>query len=327
MRQWTRSHTDVRDLVDRLGPGPWTRSELIDAGWSVEKVRAAEHAGRIVRLRRGHYAVATVTSHERWQAALRAAGPDAVLSHESAALLHGLWLPRRPPSGVQVTRSGGIERHHAGLRVHGSRLTAEHVTDVAGIPVTTIARTAMDVARGCSLPEAMVVVDSAARAIIGTVSDEDLRVLRSFRRRAELTQVATQALWAAFDSVRTWPGSVAARGAVLLVEPASESPYESLSRGWIREANLPTPLVAYGVSGASGAEYVADFGWEDRRLLAEVDGMSKYGATSEQVAVSLRAERRREQDLRDAGWELVRWNSGDGRRVVLQRLKRALTDR
>ncbi|MFC6236830.1 hypothetical protein [Longivirga aurantiaca] len=258
------------------------------------------------------------------RAALAKAGAGAAVSHETAAIVRTLWLPRRPSSLIHLTRGGAIERTHQGVRLHGSRLPEEFVEDLDGMPVTTVARTAVDVARGLTLPDAMTVIDSAARLLIQQASGEDLRVLRSVSRRAELLPLALAPLNEAFASVWTWPGTVVVRGAIELVDPASESPHESRSRGWMYEAKLPMPRTAYEVQGASGAWYASEFGWEKERVLGEVDGIEKYGRTGDEVTAAVRAERLRQADLQDAGWALARWTPSERRAVVIRRIARTL---
>jgi predicted transcriptional regulator of viral defense system len=75
-----------------------------------------------------------------------ASGPGAALSHRSAAQL---WELRQNNSAlVDVTvpsQNGRLKR--AGIRAHRSgRLAAEEVTECHGIPVTTVARTLLDLA-------------------------------------------------------------------------------------------------------------------------------------------------------------------------------------
>lgn len=277
-----------------------------------------------MRLQHGVYAAGPPDVGTAVRAALAKAGTGAAASHRTAGVLRGFWLPGKSSSLIELTRPGAIERTHRGVRLHGSRLPDEFVEDLDGIPVTTIARTAVDVARGLTLPDAMLVVDSAARLLIAQASSEDLRVLRDLSRRAQLLPLALEPLQHAFASVWTWPGTVAVRGAIELMDPASESPYESRSRGWMYEAKLPMPLTAYRVQGASGAWYWSEFAWVDQRVLGEVDGVEKYGRTGEEVAQSVRAERARQADLQDAGWTFARWTTSERRDVVLRRIARKL---
>ncbi len=324
MGTWQSSHRELAAVVEALGPGPWTRRDLIGAGWGRERIRAAVRAGRMHRLQHGVYAAGAPDLSTAVRAALAKAGEGAVVSHETAAVQRSLWLPTRPSSMIHLTRSGAIERTHCGVRLHGSRLPGEFVEEFDGLPVTTVARTAIDLARGLTLPNAMIVIDSAARTLIEQASGEDLRVLRSTSRRAQLIPLALEPLHHAFASVWTWPGTVAVRGAIELLDPASESPHESRGRGWMYEARLPLPLTAYQVQGASGAWYVSEFAWEGPRVLGEVDGIEKYGRTGSEVSATVRAERHRQEDLQDAGWTFVRWTTSERRDVVLRRIARTL---
>ena len=106
---------------------------------------------RLHRIHRGVYAVGHRGLGEkgRWMAAVLACGPDAVLSHTSAAALWRL-LPQRGFVHVTVR---GYARNRAGIRVHRSAtLLSSGVTRRAGIPVTTASRTLTDLRR--ILPEA-----------------------------------------------------------------------------------------------------------------------------------------------------------------------------
>ena len=126
--------------------GVVTREQLAAAGLRERGIADWVRSGRIRRLHRGVYAY----GHDRlrregyWLAAVLACGPGAVLSHRSAA---ALWEIRPSGGGViDVTvpsRAGRIRRQ--GIRVHRSgRLTAEEVTEIDGIPATTLARTLLD---------------------------------------------------------------------------------------------------------------------------------------------------------------------------------------
>jgi predicted transcriptional regulator of viral defense system len=101
--------------------------------------------GRLYRIHRGVYAVGRphLTQHGRWMAAVLACGPRAVLSHRSAAALHGLRPDNRAKS--DVTLPGSSVRPRPGIEVHRSSTLSEHdVTTVDGIPCTSVARTLVD---------------------------------------------------------------------------------------------------------------------------------------------------------------------------------------
>jgi very-short-patch-repair endonuclease len=87
-----------------------------------------------------------LTARGHWMAAVLAAGPGAALSHAAAA---ALWEIRRSDARiVDVSVSGGTGRaKRSGLRIHKPRtLCAAELTTHHGIPVTTPARTLLDLA-------------------------------------------------------------------------------------------------------------------------------------------------------------------------------------
>jgi Protein of unknown function (DUF559)/Transcriptional regulator, AbiEi antitoxin len=103
-------------------------------------------AGRLHRVHRGVYAVghAKETNESRWMGAVLACGEGAVLSHRAAA---ALWRLLPAPSGaVDVTVPGhGGRKKRRGIRLHRSTtLTQQQATRRANIPVTTPARTLVD---------------------------------------------------------------------------------------------------------------------------------------------------------------------------------------
>ncbi len=97
---------------------------------------------------RGVYRLAhhPVTWESRLWAALLEAGPGAVVSHRSAARLHGAWRYRFRDA-IEVSRVDGYDHRVRLGRLHRTnRLPPEHVTVVDGFPVTTLARTCFDLA-------------------------------------------------------------------------------------------------------------------------------------------------------------------------------------
>jgi predicted transcriptional regulator of viral defense system len=128
--------------------GVITRAQLVELGMGTRGISDWVRTGRLHRLYRGVYAVGhdRLRLEGRWLAAVLACGPGAVLSHRDAA---ALWELRQSNSAlIDVTvpsRNGRIRR--PGIRVHRSgRLRAEEVTVRHGIPVTTVARTLLDLA-------------------------------------------------------------------------------------------------------------------------------------------------------------------------------------
>jgi very-short-patch-repair endonuclease len=120
------------------------------AGLVPSAIARRVRAGHLHRLYRGVYAVGhTDLSREgRWFAAVRACGPGAVLSHESAAHLWGL-SPKSPATIHVTVPSSNGRRRRRGIRLHYSTtLIAADVARRKNIPVTTRARTLADLGWG-----------------------------------------------------------------------------------------------------------------------------------------------------------------------------------
>lgn len=332
MGHYTRTNHRIAEITHVLGVGPWRREQILGLGWSPRQLERAVVGGGLVRLRRGLYAAASTgsgpeayrTELSRLRGVVGSLSSSAVISHDSAARLHGMWTPGLPSLVTHVTIPGQAEREDACLRVHASRLPAPFVTTVWGLRVTTVARTAVDLARGRDLPQALVAIDGAWRtSLAGHIPDAADRLRERTVPDAVRDEIAAELL-DAFAGVWAWPGSRVVRTAIDLSEPASESPFESWSRGWMEVIRLPRPVVNAEVYGRSGKRYFGDFVWRSRRVIGEADGVAKYGATAEVMRARLRAQRERQDDLEAAGWHFVRWVTGEPARVVMARLARTL---
>ncbi len=138
--------------------GLFTRQQAIDLGYSAKEIRTNTKAGGPwVIVRRGVYAerglVETATSWtDRMQrldlaAHLMMKRPH-LMSHDSAARLHGLPLLRPATPLVHVTRFGvGGSRTQEGVKHHLTRVGLVGAPRIGGMRVTGLARTALDVAR------------------------------------------------------------------------------------------------------------------------------------------------------------------------------------
>ncbi|WP_123914351.1 type IV toxin-antitoxin system AbiEi family antitoxin domain-containing protein [Georgenia muralis] len=264
-----------------------------DPATAVSRDRASRRPD-LLRVRRGTY-----VERERWRAAtvserhrylvlgtLDVLRGPAVLSHESAAVLHGLPIVGPAPQQVHVTSDaarGG--RSSAGIRRHRVQ-TIPSVTSVGGVLVTSVARTVVDLARGRPLASALPAADHALRT--GAATREDLMV--------ELDQV---------NGAR---GARRARAVVLAADGRSESVGESVSRARMMELGLPLPELQREFRDADGFVARTDFWWESLRLAGEFDGRTKYGAGGTEV---LWREKQREDRLRLVVGGVVRWTWTD----------------
>jgi len=320
----------IARTVHDLGEGPWARRELIAWGWSAKQLeRAVEHGG-LRRRRPGVYARPETThAPDRGhlaeiRAVLAGLSLRAVVSHGSAACVTCMWTPTPDLSRLHVTIPGHSERTDSRLTVHGSRLPRTFITELDGIRVTTVARTAMDLARGSPFPDALVAIDGAARLLLRQRLPQAAWRIRERAVPAELVTEVMGELHEAFAVMWSWPGTRVVSRALSVADLASESPFESRSRAWILQAGLPGPVVNGRIVGATGRPYFGDFVWEEQRVVGEADGLGKYGTTPEELRRRLAAQSRRQDDLERAGWTVVRWTTSDPPQAVITRLARAL---
>jgi hypothetical protein len=123
-------------------------SDAFAAGLTHDALRHAVSSGRLERLKKGIYRIADhpwLWESQLW-AALFDAGPGAVVSHRSAARLHGMYH-YVTTAAVEVTRVACMSHRMSLGRLHQTlSLPAEHITEINGFPVTTLARTCFDLA-------------------------------------------------------------------------------------------------------------------------------------------------------------------------------------
>ncbi|TLG03480.1 hypothetical protein FEK35_21300 [Nocardia cyriacigeorgica] len=216
---------------------------------------------------------------------------EAVVSHVSAAVVHGLPVWDVPMDRVHVTRDRGAgARSTKQLTVHAARLDRGDVVRAGGLAVTSAARTVVDLARSVPFAHAVVIGDGALHAGLTT-------------RRALEDQLMR---------ARGRPGCPAARRAIQFLDSRSESPGESLSRIVIDRAGLPRPEQQATVLDDRG-RFVArvDFLFPDRGVIGEFDGMVKYRTGRRPSEETVIAEKVREDALRSLGWLVVRWTWSD----------------
>ena len=145
----TRGDRAVAELARRQH-GVVSAAQLRGAGLQRGAVALRIREGRLHAVQRGVYAVGHTVLSQRgrlWAAVLAAGGPTrAAVSHRSAA---GVW-DLAPANGRRVELITLAESHaRSGLRVHRSRSlkpARDVVLEPDGLPVTTVARTLVDLA-------------------------------------------------------------------------------------------------------------------------------------------------------------------------------------
>lgn len=289
-----------------------TTAQWRAAGIDARRLRSLTRTGELVRVRHGVHATKSAVA---WAAddprrchallviaAVSSAGRDTAGSHHSAAMVHGLDLFGPAPQKA-VTLTGPVSRTSnrpaaRDIAFHVAALPLPHVTNCLGAPVTTAARTVVDLGRMLPFMETVVVADSALR--LGKTT------------RTELLQV--------LKSCAGWPGAARARCAVNFADERAESPLESCARIVFDRCGLEPPQLQVTFRG-DGFVFRGDFYWARHRTIAEADGMAKY-----EEPARARDQIRRDRLLRDAGYKLVHftWRElFDTPETVVTRIRKA----
>jgi hypothetical protein len=239
--------------------------------------------GRLYRIHRGVYAVGRphLTQHGRWMAAVLACGPRAVLSHRSAAALHGLRPDNRAKS--DVTLPGSSVRPRPGIEVHRSSTLSEHdVTTVDGIPCTSVARTLVDLGDDVDRPGVERAVGQAeVLGVFDGAAVESALARAGPRRGAGI-------LRAVLESFK---------------EPAlTKRQLEARFLALCRHASLPSPAVNAWITLPDGVAYQVDFLWRDERLIVETDSRRFHSHRA-----AFENDRLRDQRLTVAGFIVLRF--------------------
>jgi hypothetical protein len=119
---------------------------LLIQGWSEEEIDWRIGTGRLHRVHAGVYSVGPLqllSRQGRWMAAVLASGPEALLSHWSAAALWGIRPNGRTRIDVTVPHRSRSSDH---ICRHVSLVPADERSVKEGIPVTSVHRTIFDLA-------------------------------------------------------------------------------------------------------------------------------------------------------------------------------------
>lgn len=262
-----------------------TTAQLAALGVPRQPVRTAIRRGRWVAPARGVVAPLAVvepgaspllTARRRHALAAAAAAllrPDHVVSGRSAAVLHGLPTFAVPRLPVLTAREPVGLGHRGTTTVRLAGLRDHDVTTWFGVPVTSVARTVVDLARQDRV-DGVMAGDAALREQLVEMSAVD----------------------GVLTTARGWPGVRRARSVLAQASPLAESPLESLVRLRLHDAGLRPALQVW----IPGTSYRVDMLLPDHRLVIEVDGRVKYSGDE------LWAEKRRETRLRALGYRVER---------------------
>jgi hypothetical protein len=299
--------------VIAAGRGGWfTRPDALAAGYSDSELRQRVRSGQWLRLSFNSYVDPRAWPDEPpWERAtrvhllnVRMASErlgDVVVSHQSAAMLHGLSVWGVDLSRAHFTRvaSGGA-RTGRGVRVHRGRTSADEIVELDGLKVTTVDRAIVETACTTSYEVGVVLADAA---------------LRQLTTRERLT--------AAVRRHRHWHGVSAAQAAALFADGRSESVGESRLRVLMANHGLPEPELQVEIWDADGRLIGRVDFLLAGVLVVEFDGAMKYGDNADAVL----AEKYREDRLRERGYGVVRvnWADLDHAHKTAARLRQALS--
>jgi hypothetical protein len=240
---------------------------------------------------------------------------DGPISVEDYALAAFLWSRRRAVvTGVAASALYGakwvdatktsIELNYPnnkspqGIVTRDETLLDDEVRTLHGLPVTTLQRTAFDLARRGTVGQAVARIDSLANATRFATKD----VLELMQRHPGLS------------GVRRVPKVLD------LVDAGAQSPKETWLRLLLIEAGFPRPRTQIPVLSAGGirVRYYLDMGWEDMMIAVEYDG--EHHRTSRDTYTN---DLTRSDYIRDLGWQVIRVVAGHRRAAIIEKTRRA----
>ena len=265
--------------------GVFGLGQLRALGMSTRVVNRRATTGRLHRIHQTVYSLVPRELLKReglWMAAVLACGPDAVLSHRSAAAL--LELRDWGWTKIEVTVPRRSARRHEGVAVHRStKLTAKDVTVVNNIPRTSAARTLLDLAEVVTMRQLERSFDQAEIAEV-------------FDLKAIQDQLARNPTRAGAKAVRE----------VLETHYIGKTPTWSENEEALlaitRPLGIPDPDTnQFVILDDGGPPIRVDFVWRDQRVAIEADSR-KWHLTRQRFET----DRQRDQRLIAAGWTIIR---------------------
>ncbi|KRE80331.1 hypothetical protein [Arthrobacter sp. Soil763] len=296
-------------LPRHLAAAPFTVYEARAASLSAGRLRAADlgTAGR------GLYLPTDWEFELRGLArALSAATPGAWISHLTAAVLLGLWLPSWFAGcwELHLSKSKALPQvRRAGVVGHTVLAFADEVMVWEGIRISTPARTWLDLARMVPLEDLVAVGDQLVR-----------QPRPGLEQRTEPWATVPQ-LKAMLVRHPKLQGIVKARLAADLIRAGADSAPETFLRLALTAAGLPEPELQVRIVPGDPYSPAADLGYRKRRIAVQYDG--GHHLTREQQSRDIR----RDEAFIAAGWRYFKLNADDlqgGFRAAVRRVGAAL---
>jgi Protein of unknown function (DUF559)/Transcriptional regulator, AbiEi antitoxin len=275
-----QDNTGVDEPLAEIARSQWgvvSLAQLRALGLSLGAVKHRARVGRLRRLHRGVYAIggAALPREGRHLAAVLACGPGAVLSHVSAAVHWGLLTYDPPQPHVTAPAS---RTKVPGIRLHRTRsLDARETTTHRGIPITTLARTLVDLA-ACSPKKHL---DHA----IGQAMRNELYDHSAIERVLDGR-----------------PGTRALRRATTDDPAFTRGELERRFRRLCRRAGLPQPLSNFTLAALDHKGHEVDFYFPTHALVVEVDGWRDHGTRQ-----AFERDRAKDAELVAAGYTVLRF--------------------
>lgn len=281
MKQADAKSIDIDSLIGELAAaqhGVVARRQLVAPGASAHRVKSRVLSGRLRPIHRGVYQVGPVAGRfAREMAAALACGPDVVVSHRSAGAMWEMLPSAGSTVPVELTTCADNPIRRPGLVVHRTlRLDTGEVTDLEGVPITTPARTLLDLSAVPNLRELEQALARAERS--EPLSRTDLAYVVARRRRR--------------------PGANALRALLSdgVIPAMARSEAEERFLLLVRKAQLPPPETNVRVHG-----FEVDFFWRPQRVVVEIDGFAYHGSP-----LSFEGDRRRDARLAAQGMQVIR---------------------
>jgi Transcriptional regulator, AbiEi antitoxin/Protein of unknown function (DUF559) len=257
------------------------RGQLIALGFEPGAIKRRIQAGRLHVIHRGVYAVGhmAITRQGRWMGAVLASGDGAVLSHQSATALWGIWGSGAGETHVTVPRKTRSQRS---IRRHFSMLPDEERTVLAAIPTTTAARAVLDLAAAKGAAAA----ESALREMeyLGIYGPVSLPTLLERHPHHKGTPIAHVCLARLADD----PGG------------RIRSDLEELFLPFLDAHHIPRPRLNAWIS-IDDDRFQVDCFWPGAKLIGELDGFKSHGTKR-----AFRKDRRRDRRLGAHGFHVIR---------------------
>ncbi len=288
MDGWRGEFTEFETVA---GVQPFIASEALAAGDLTRYALASDHRRLLPDV---HVSRRTELSLDgRIAAAWLWSGRRAVITGSAASALHGSkWVD--PAGAIELNYPNN--KAPAGVITRRDTLLADEIIRLRGMDVTSIARTAFDLARRGPRVRALERLDSLARAT-DFHADDVLVVLdahpkvRGRRRVAELLE---------------------------LVDRGAQSPKETWLRLLLIDAGFPRPVTQIPVPAPDGyPRYYLDMGWPEYMVAVEYDGEQHRTDP-----VQYRGDVLRSEYIDGLGWRRVRVLAGHRRDGIVSRVER-----